>query len=166
MVQYFKKNPCDIYHAHWTYEFAEAALRIDSKNTIITIHDWPELIYDMFKDYYRKKRLELSNRVFLRGDVFTTVSPYIADMFRKKYKEKEIKVIPNYTHFTDEELQVAAQYSLESPVLISINTLIRKQHNHFNKGVSIDKRGNSISVIKTVWTWAWKKRRCRKVGNQ
>ncbi len=134
MVQYFKKNPCDIYHAHWTYEFAEAALRIDSKNTIITIHDWPELIYDMFKDYYRKKRLELSNRVFLRGDVFTTVSPYIADMFRKKYKEKEIKVIPNYTHFTDEELQVAAQYSLESPVLISINTF--------------DPRKNTTTLIK------------------
>lgn len=122
MVKFFRKNPCDVYHAHWTYEFAEAALRINPEKAIITIHDWPELIYNMFKDYYRKKRLELSNRVFLRGEIFTTVSPYIADMFNEKYKNKGIKVIPNYTQFTDEELYVAAQYSLESPVLISINT--------------------------------------------
>lgn len=92
---FLKKNPCDIYHAHWTYEFALAALKVDPTRTLITIRDCPELIYDYFKDYYRKKRLEMAQEVFRKGKFFSGNSPYILEEVKKYHSELSAVVVPN-----------------------------------------------------------------------
>lgn len=122
MVRFLKANPCDIYHAHWTYEFAMAALEVDPEKTLITIHDWPEEIYKILHDYYRKRRLHLSKKVFDKGKYFTTVSPYIENFFTKTYAGKSITIIPNYIKFNQSDLKYKKELSLDSPVIVSIST--------------------------------------------
>lgn len=101
MISYLKRNPCDIYHAHWSYEFALAALAVCPRRTLITLHDWAPRIYDFFHDYYRKKRLKMNDRVIKEGLYFSTVSPYIAEEFFNRFDNKEMFVVPNcieYSH--------------------------------------------------------------------
>lgn len=95
MTQFLKKNPCDIYHANWSYEFAKAALNISVKKTLITLHDWAPEVYRHLHDYYRKKRLNMNNSVIEKGEHFSTVSPYIEQQFREQYSDKIMSVIPN-----------------------------------------------------------------------
>lgn len=95
MERFFLKNKCDVYHAHWSYEFALASLNVNPEKTLITLHDWPYAIYDIMHDYYRKMRLKMSLKVFERGENFTCVSEYISECFMKNYPGKKISVIYN-----------------------------------------------------------------------
>lgn len=94
MVNYLKTNPCDIYHAHWSYEFAQAALCIDANRTVITLHDWAPEIYKTIPDFYRKRRLKMNNEVLKKGINFTAVSPYIENLLRTNV-HKTADIIPN-----------------------------------------------------------------------
>lgn len=95
MINYLKSNPCDIYHAHWSYEFALAALEVCPQRTLITLHDWAPRIYDLFHDYYRKKRLQMNDWAIKEGLYFSAVSPYIAEEFLNQFDSKEISIVPN-----------------------------------------------------------------------
>mgnify|MGYP003553075594 FL=1 len=96
IVSFLKKNPCDIYHAHWEYDFAQAALRVSRKNSIITIHDWPDKINKFHNDFYWNRRCELGRKTLRQGEHFSTVSPYMAENMKQFFPEKEVKVIPNF----------------------------------------------------------------------
>lgn len=95
MKKFFEKNSCDIYHAHWSYEFALAALKVNPDRTLVTLHDWPYVIYDIMHDFYRKMRLKMSLKVFEKGQNFTCVSEYIYECFAKNYPKKKAEVIYN-----------------------------------------------------------------------
>lgn len=83
----------DVIHAHWSYEFALAALRI-RRNSLITCHDSPTQILRFTKSAYRFVRLLMARRVFNKGLAYTTVSSYMAEQLRIHHGINA-QVIPN-----------------------------------------------------------------------
>lgn len=89
------EDRCDVIHAHWTYEFALAALATKIP-TLVTIHDLPWKVLYHFKDMYRAARLLMAYQVAFRGKHFTAVSEDAAAHFRKGLRPGlEITVVPN-----------------------------------------------------------------------
>lgn len=84
----------DIIHAHWTYEFAEAAIRC-RQPMIATMHDlgWDYLFY--FRDMYRTMRLIMKYRAMVRLKALTTVAPNLARKAWHYGYFGPIDVIPN-----------------------------------------------------------------------
>lgn len=67
----------DIVHAHWSYEFALAALDQTAPH-LITCHDSPARVLRYTRSPYRAVRYLMARRVFRRGQEFSTVSDYMA----------------------------------------------------------------------------------------
>ena len=89
-----KREPRFI-HAHWTYEFALAALR-SGIPTITTIHDLPWRVFRHFCDPYRFVRLLMAYEVAMRGRRFTAVSNDAAAHFRHFFNPlAQVAVITN-----------------------------------------------------------------------
>jgi len=89
----------DVLHAHWTYEFAIAALKVD-RNTVVTAHDAPLTIFRWFKDPYRFFRLLMAVRVRFLVRNLTCVSPYLSKKWQvEMFWRKQISVIPNICPF-------------------------------------------------------------------
>lgn len=101
------KEQCDVYNAHWSYEYAEACLEVDAERTIITVHDWPDAVCPAIGNYFWKKRNVLGNKVIKRGKVFTAVSPYIKRNIKSANKKAEIFLTPDF--LCEEELQILAK---------------------------------------------------------
>jgi L-malate glycosyltransferase len=88
-------DPSDIIHAHWTYEFALAALATGLP-CLVTAHDAPLQILRYDHSPYRILRTVLSFSVVKKAKYMTAVSPYIADYFRRIYKYKgQLSLVPN-----------------------------------------------------------------------
>lgn len=68
----------DLVHAHWSYEFALAALDQPSPH-LITCHDSPGVVLRFSRSPYRALRYLMARRVFRVGTEFTTVSDYMAN---------------------------------------------------------------------------------------
>lgn len=83
----------DVVHAHWTYEFAWAALRSGLK-TVVTVHDWAPSILLEQRDAYRAIRLGMQVRVLARATALTAPSQYIARNVRRYYR-KPCSVVSN-----------------------------------------------------------------------
>lgn len=85
----------DVVHAHWTYEFAAAALSRD-KNSLITAHDSPWTVLNYYKHPYRIFRLGMAWHVARRARFLTAVSPYLAQRWKRQmFFSGRIAVIPN-----------------------------------------------------------------------
>ena len=67
----------DIVHAHWSYEFAQAALEQPAPH-LITCHDSPTQVLKYSRSPYRALRYLMARRVFRLGREFTVVSDYMA----------------------------------------------------------------------------------------
>lgn len=67
----------DLVHAHWSYEFALAALAQPAPH-LITCHDAPAVVLHYNRNAYRATRYLMARQVFKRGKAFTTVSDYMA----------------------------------------------------------------------------------------
>jgi glycosyltransferase involved in cell wall biosynthesis len=99
LVNLSSKLQFDGVHAHWTYEFAIAALKIDT-NAIMTAHDAPLTIFRWFKDPYRFLRLVMAVRVRFLAKNLTCVSPYLSKKWQSEmFWRREISVIPNICPF-------------------------------------------------------------------
>ena len=95
LTDLMKEDRCDIIHAHWTYEFALAALATKLP-TLVTIHDLPWNVLRYFRDPYRIVRLLMAYEVALRGRNFTAVSQDAANHFRRYMRPgARIDVVPN-----------------------------------------------------------------------
>ncbi len=90
------KEICDVYHAHWCYEYAIACLRVCPQKTWITLHDWPDIVCPAIGNYYWKKRISLGNQALKQGTRFLAVSPYMKDLLESTYPEKKAEVVPNF----------------------------------------------------------------------
>lgn len=86
-------HPCDVIHAHWTYEFALAAIRSGSPH-LVTVHDWGPQVLRYQKHPYRAVRLAMQIKVLARADHLTANSPYIARKVRRWF-DRDVRVIPN-----------------------------------------------------------------------
>ncbi len=92
---------CDVYHAHWCYEYAMACLLAYPEKTLITLHDWPDIVCPAIGNYYWRKKNRLGNQVLERGQNFTAVSPYIGTMLERKHPGKQIRIVPNFMEETE-----------------------------------------------------------------
>jgi glycosyltransferase involved in cell wall biosynthesis len=91
-----QKRFFDIVHAHWTYEFALGAINAGNAPTLVTAHDSPFTILKHVFDPYRFLRLCLALKVRSKIRNLTTVSPYLADRWRKTMLyNRHIDVIAN-----------------------------------------------------------------------
>ena len=85
----------DVIHAHWTYEFAWAALD-DGRPTIVTAHDAPLTILRHYRNRYRAVRAVMAGIVRAKVRHLTAVSPYLAERWRRQMLyRRPIAVIPN-----------------------------------------------------------------------
>ncbi len=83
----------DIVHAHWTYEFAAAALDTGLP-CLLTCHDSPWAILNMQRDLYRVGRLLMAKSVLHRARHATVVSPYLVEALRGMTRAS-LSVVPN-----------------------------------------------------------------------
>jgi len=89
----------DVIHAHWTYEFALAALST-KKPVLVTAHDAPLVILKYLPDPYRLIRAAMAYIVRLKTKNLTAVSPYLARKWRiEMFWRKALPVIPNISPF-------------------------------------------------------------------
>jgi glycosyltransferase involved in cell wall biosynthesis len=89
----------DMVHAHWTYEFALAALA-SGVPTLVTAHDAPFTILRHVRDPYRVARLAMAVWVRAKRPPLTAVSPYLAKQWRREMGwRRDIAVIPNIGPF-------------------------------------------------------------------
>jgi len=86
-------HPCDIIHAHWTYEFALAAMQSGTPH-LVTVRDWGPQVLRYQKHPYRAVRLGMQAKVLAGADNLTANSPYIAKRVSRWFR-REIPVIPN-----------------------------------------------------------------------
>jgi glycosyltransferase involved in cell wall biosynthesis len=84
----------DIVHAHWTYEFAEAALR-SGRPHLVTMHDLGWEYFWQFRDVYRFVRLLMKYRTMPRIQNLTVVAPFMAKKSRQYGYLGSVDVIPN-----------------------------------------------------------------------
>lgn len=91
-----KKEKCDVFHAHWCYEYAMAALKTDESKTLITLHDWPDIVCPLNKNYFWKKKQKLGNLVLTKSKYVTSVSPYIKALYDERFVSKRAGVVTNF----------------------------------------------------------------------
>lgn len=97
MIAEIKAASPDLVHAHWTYEWALAALAVDLP-TVITVRDAPLTILRYQFDSYRIIRTVMAYAVRIRGrgSLFIAASPYMAGSWRKQMLWwRPIPIIPN-----------------------------------------------------------------------
>lgn len=89
----------DVVHAHWSYEFAWAALRSGLPH-VITCHDSPFVIARFQRDFrhggYRWLRAFMAWHVLRHAKQVTTVSPYMVDQIQPLcLPDVTVCVVPN-----------------------------------------------------------------------
>ncbi len=94
LVRLMRSDPCDVYGAHWLYEFALAGTATRDP-LVITVHDWPLQVLRHQFTPYRFVRLLMAVRTLeqFRGEL-VAVSPYISQAIRA-WTGRDAVVIPN-----------------------------------------------------------------------
>ncbi|RYF50486.1 MAG: glycosyltransferase, partial [Cytophagaceae bacterium] len=93
LLTILKRYKPDVVHAHWTYEYAAAALAY-SPDAVITVHDNAMVIFKYVRTLNRFFHLLLARYVFRTGRRFTAVSPYMAASVQK-WTSSPVTVIAN-----------------------------------------------------------------------
>lgn len=83
----------DIIHAHWTYEFAMAAME-SGIPYLVTAHDDPKDVLKQMKNVYRFGRYFMARRVLRNAKAITAVSDHLKRMIQP-LALSEISVVPN-----------------------------------------------------------------------
>lgn len=128
--------PCDIYHAHWSYEFARPVVESGLPH-LVTMHDNPWRVLMLFRPKsYRFCRLLLSYYVLCRTRHLSAVSPYMAKYCERVHGMRDVRIIPN---------------ALALPPGVSIGGVFARQ----KKGVRCDKVAfvevaNGVSGCKNI----------------
>ncbi|MGW5433706.1 glycosyltransferase family 4 protein [Streptomyces sp. NPDC004059] len=83
----------DVVHAHWTYEYALAALATRHP-VLVTVHDWGPAIMRHHRGPYWAVRLLMQAVCFTRARHLTGVSPYITDAL-SRWVRRPAAMVPN-----------------------------------------------------------------------
>ncbi len=117
------EDGCDVIHAHWTYEFALAALA-SKRPTLVTVHDLPWNVLRFFRDKYRLARLLMAYQVALRGRHFTAVSSDAAAHFHRYFApSRHVEVVPN--SLPDAVFDMAEQHPAEARAAVAFGTVLQ-----------------------------------------
>lgn len=93
LSQAMQDDAPDLVHAHWTYEFALAAIESGLPH-IITCHDAPQVVLKYSPNLYRLVRYFMARRVLNQARYLTAVSPYLKQKL-DRYARVPITVVPN-----------------------------------------------------------------------
>lgn len=93
MLAQLRQYRPEVVHAHWTYEYALAGLAYDPQ-TIITVHDNAQVIFQYVRTLNRLFHLLMARYVFRKGHWFTAVSPYMAASVQP-WTKAPVAVVPN-----------------------------------------------------------------------
>lgn len=83
----------DLVHAHWSYEFALAAIESGLPH-VVTCHDAPQVVLRYSPNLYRLVRYFMARRALHQAQHLTAVSPYLRQMI-DGYTRVPISVVPN-----------------------------------------------------------------------
>jgi glycosyltransferase involved in cell wall biosynthesis len=100
-------------HAHWTYEFAMAALAYNP-NALVTVHDNALTILRYVRTFNRLFHLVMARYIFWKGRRFTAVSPYTAKSVQC-WTHNLVRVVPNPVVVPERTSQTRAP--LNAPIL-------------------------------------------------
>ncbi len=119
----------DVIHAHWSYEYALAALA-SGVPALVTCHDSPLRVLRYMPNLYRFGRLLMALRVFRRATCLTAVSPYLRSEIGR-FAKADISVIPNPAPFSnhvtlDPDLKME---KFANPLVVMINNGWDKRKN-------------------------------------
>lgn len=108
----------DIVHAHWTYEYAEAAVRSGFPH-LVTMHDlgWDYLL--QFRDIYRSFRLIMKYRTMPRVRRLSVVAPFMAPKARQYGYFGPVAIIPNSVDAPPCELHFSKR-NLKAPKIVTV----------------------------------------------
>jgi glycosyltransferase involved in cell wall biosynthesis len=95
LVRSIQREKINLIHAHWTYEFALAA--IDSGvPALITTHDAPLRVLKYHRTLYQFMRTLMAFATIKKTEHMTAVSPYIASHLKNTFHyDRNLIVIPN-----------------------------------------------------------------------
>ena len=127
LVSALESEPCDILNAHWTYEFALAALRVD-QDALITARDWALAILWQMPDAYRLIRCSMAVAVYCKGQHFSVNSPYLQQVI-ERWTFNSAELIPN--GIPSESFQRLAKWkgANKSRTVVAINRGFFKRKN-------------------------------------
>lgn len=116
IIKCIKKSSPDIVHAHWSYEYAGAALMCGYPH-LITVHDNAIKVLFFFKNFYRFGRFIMSELYLRQARFVSTVSPY---MWQYTFTRcNNTRLIPNPTEVISDFKLI---HSLISDKLNTLNT--------------------------------------------
>ena len=163
LIRAIKESDADIFHAHWTYEFAMATLTC-KRDALVSAHDAPIKIFQYYRDIYRLLRLAMAFYVRFRTRNLAAVSPYLADSWRTKmHWKRKIFVLPNlipkdivsrshpYSPHGNRVLCVS-----DASALKNVKTLIRSwnQISHLVTNHLLVIVGNGLGPSEEMFQWA------------
>ncbi|TFD06094.1 glycosyltransferase [Cryobacterium sandaracinum] len=109
----------DVFHAHWTYEFAQACLDARAQPLIVTAHDAPFTVLRHMPDGYRLIRAFMALRVRASVENLTAVSPSLATRWtRQMLYRREIPVITNPVP----KMEFPATRTTAHPVIVDVSS--------------------------------------------
>lgn len=91
--QAMQEDEPDLLHAHWSYEFALAAIESGLPH-LVTCHDAPQSVLRYSPNLYRLVRYFMARKVLDRAQNLTAVSPYLKQKL-KGYARAPLTIVPN-----------------------------------------------------------------------
>lgn len=90
-----RNSGCDVVHAHWTYEFALAAIESGVPH-VVTAHDAAPVVLRYAQHPYWYVKPLLGWPVLRKAKCVTAVSPYLAELLHRSLRpQKDIVVVGN-----------------------------------------------------------------------
>lgn len=93
LIRFIRDDDPDVIHAHWTYEFAQAAIASKVPH-VVSVRDWAPAILRLMPKPYRFMRLLMSDSTIKKASFLTANSPYISERIFRHYA-KTVNVVPN-----------------------------------------------------------------------
>lgn len=139
------EDPPDVLHAHWTYEFAAAALDAGIP-TLVTAHDDAHTIFRFQPTLYRLLRLLLDAHVVRAASHVSTPSEYLASRIASRVRAP-ITVIPNCIG-----AEMAVFDGAEAPRGRAVVTVSNGFSGRKNVAASVEAFANS-NAVQQGWTY-------------
>lgn len=117
LYQAMQKSKVDVIHAHWTYEFALAAIKTGIP-TLVTVHDWAPAVLRQQTSIYRFIRLLMQARVLRTAPHLTAVSPYIHER-TARFTKGQLSLVPNGV---DDSWGRIEPNPGKSPIVLAVNS--------------------------------------------
>ncbi len=141
MVDVINKTNPDVVHAHWSYEFAAAAIK-SKFPYLVTVHDLHWKVLQFMPNPYRFMRALMAEYNLRKIGMATTVSPYTAKCLANL---RDIVIVPNPIKI------INSRFVIERIIEQRLATLVNPQIIMVNNGWSALKNGIfGLQVLKAL----------------